>query len=152
MMYSSEGACTVKGPEVLEADLLASAGQEGGAITFKDSGHVFGIYTACLDSETEDSCATDQASKPSRSRRLPRKQRMKSRASISPERWSDIECARTIAASSTGVNNWGRNGCMQRYHPPPQGINNTDDLTGKRPQRSRNEGEYTSDHCQLMSD
>ena len=55
MMYSCEGPCTVKGPEVLEADLLASAGQEGGAITFKDSGHVFGIYTGCFDSETEDS-------------------------------------------------------------------------------------------------
>ena len=53
-MYSSEGPISVKGNKVLEADLLADDGQIGGAVTF-EHGSVFGIYTACLESETEES-------------------------------------------------------------------------------------------------
>jgi len=48
-MYSVTGICQYQSSDVLGLNILTSKGQNGGAITFTDSGRVFGIYTDIVD-------------------------------------------------------------------------------------------------------
>ena len=48
-MYSSTGECLSKEGETVACKLLTSKGQNGGGVTFTESGQLFGIYTDVID-------------------------------------------------------------------------------------------------------
>ena len=51
-MYAITGPCLVRQEEMLGADLLSSKGQNGGGLTFTESGILFGIYNDVEDETT----------------------------------------------------------------------------------------------------
>lgn len=51
-MFSISGKCKSKDGKVVACSLLTSTGQNGGGITFTDSGKLFAIYTEIVDNKT----------------------------------------------------------------------------------------------------
>lgn len=54
-MYSNTGVCGQREANVVCCKLVTSTGQNGGALTFKETGQIFGIYTATIENQNYNS-------------------------------------------------------------------------------------------------